>query len=192
MRPRSLALVAGVLLAAGGIALGAFLAAGHDGRPVHANFQVALTANIDPSQNPAEDARIEARTPVPPAIYVIPRDMGSNVPFPPSLMGATSYFSESNGHLERDIYAGRAGCGYGRYDSCSPNGNKGYKRIGMIFDTVTNHDGIDPPSPPPTLVPGTGLLTFTGFAGGTIFFKTESGHVGSYSMTTGRATLEVR
>lgn len=209
-------LAVGSLLAAGGIGLGASLAAGDEealvydsvlGRTVPLVYQEALRevepstlpeegevapgADVDPSQNPAEDAEIEDRSPVPPALYLIPPEDSGNVPFSTFTMGASSVYSESDGHLERVIYAGRVGCAYGLPDgaSCTANGNTDHQQIGMIWEMAVNHDGIDPPASPPLLLPGTGLLTFTRIAGGEVFFSTESGTFGAYSLTARQATV---
>src|SRR3989304_6140696 len=111
---RGLMLAVSVLVAAGGIVLGVALAAGDEealvydpvlGRTVPLAYQealrevepstlqeegdVAFDADVNPSQNPTEDAEIEDTTPVPPAIYAIPLDDASNIPFPSGFIGAT-------------------------------------------------------------------------------------------------------
>jgi len=214
---RGVALAVGALLAAGGIGLGVGLAAGDEealvydsvlGRTVPLAYQEALRevepstvqeggevapgADVDPSQNPAEDAEIEDTTPVPPALNTIPPYDSSNIPFPSGFIAATSTYSESDGHLKRVIYAGAAGCIYGVPGgySCAPNGNKDYRQIGMIVDVAFNLDyGPDPPADPPLFLPGTGLITLTRIEGDRVFFSTESGTVGAYSLTTRQATL---
>lgn len=52
-----------------------------------------------------------------------------------------------------------------------------------------NLDGLDPPPGAPMLLPNTGLLTLTHFEGDNVFFTTESGQFGSYSLTTKQATF---
>lgn len=113
----------------------------------------------------------------------------SNLPFPSGLIAARTLYTRSNGHLERDVYAGNAGCAFGKPDSCVEGGNSDFQSIGMILDTVDDLDGIDPSIGPPTLVHGTGQITLTAIAGNNVLFRTASGRTGSYSLTTRRATL---
>jgi hypothetical protein len=213
MSGRRLVLIVGSVLALGGAGLGVSLAAGGDdelvydsvlGRTVPLTYQqalrdvepstlpetgdVATNADVDPSQDPAEDARIEDTTPVPPAIRSIPTDERSNIPFPSGVIAATTLYSSSDGHLERDVYAGGAGCAYGQADSCSPGGNQDFEETGMIIDSTTNLDGIDEPGDPPILLPNTGAVTFTSFTGDRIFFTTTNGRFGWYSLSTKHAT----
>ncbi len=214
-RPRFLFVVGGIV-AVGVVGLGVGVAAGDEetlvydsvlGRTVPLVYQealrevepstlpeegdVAIDADLDPSQNPAEDAEIEDRSPVAAALYPIPAEDSGNVPFSTFAMGASSVYSESDGHLERAIYAGRAGCIYGLPDgaSCTANGNADHEQIGMIWEMAFNSDGLDPPASAPLLLPGTGLLTFTRIAGDQVFFSTGSGTFGSYSLTARQAAM---
>jgi hypothetical protein len=213
---RGFMFVVGGLVAVGAVGLGVGVAAGDEetlvydsvlGRTVPLVYQealrevepstlpeegdVAFDADVDPSQNPAEDAEIEDTTPAPPTLHLIPLEDSGNIPFPSGIIRATSTYSESDGHLEREIYAGGVGCMYGLPDgaSCTPNANTDYEQIGMIIETVDDLDGEGPLYEAPLLLSGTGLLTFRRIAGDTVFFSTESGTFGAYSLTARQATV---
>ena len=147
-------------------------------------------SGIDPSQTPAADARDESTQPVPAEIRAIPTDDRSNVPFPSGIIVATTLFTGSDGHHDRMIWAGGAGCDYGRADGCSPGGNQDFPQTGIIIDETLDLDGLQDDTPgSPILLPNTGLITFTGFEAGKVFFATEAGHSGIYFLTTGQATM---
>src|SRR5204862_3770258 len=94
----------------------------------------------------------------------------------------------SDGHLERDVYAGGAGCAYGQADSCIPGGNTYFEQTGMIVVSTTNLDGLGEPADPPILLPNSGAVTFTIFTCDSIFFSTANGGFGWYSLSTKHAT----
>jgi hypothetical protein len=91
------------------------------------------------------------------------------------------------------IWAGGAGCHYGQADSCSPGGNEDFKQTGIIIDETIDLDGLQDDTPgSPILLPNTGLITFTGFDAGKVFFTTATGQSGVYSLTTQHVTVVLR
>src|SRR4051794_36013645 len=124
-----------------------------------------------------------------PHIFRIPIDDGSNVPFPSGIIGATTVYEVSFGRTTRMVFGGGAGCHYGRADSCLRDGNRDFLRTGMIIDQTYDNVGLDDDLGAPILVPGTGGITFTRSAGTTIFFRTDVGRSGSYSLATRTVTL---
>lgn len=183
-------LVGCLLVAVGAVAFGAGLAAGDDASHEVEPSTLPQTGDTesDLSQDPAEGAERED-TPSAGVISFIPMEDASNIPFPSGIIGATSTYYRSHGAWAREIYAGGAGCIYGLPDgaSCVANGNTDHQQIGMIIETMDK--GMGPRYEAPILLPGTGLITFTRIAGDKIFFATESGTFGAYSLTARRAIL---
>lgn len=181
--PWTMTLVIGALLVAG-VALGLVLAALHDAGRAAAPRTVTVGSNAGFSPSLAED-----EMPISPTLDLIPMEDASNIPFPSGTIGATSTYTESDGRVMRQIYAGSAGCGYGlpNHASCVPNGNADHEQIGMIIETVDDATGLRYGAP--ILLPGTGPITFTRIDEGKVFFTTESGVFGAYSLSARKATV---
>src|SRR3954469_9124445 len=118
--------ITALVVAAGAIALVLILAP--SGRHV-------LRAGATPTA-PRERAGFERQE-----ILTIPVDDRSNVPFPSGIIVATTLYTHLVGHYERLIWAGGAGCPYGRANSCLRHGSEAFRQTGMIIDQTIDDVG---------------------------------------------------
>ena len=128
-----------------------------------------------------------------PRIDRIAPDQTGNAYEPSGVIITTTIFSQFDGNLTRTVWAGNAGCSYGRPTNCAPNGNQDFTTIGMILDGVDTFDGHDSHwNAPATLIRGVGAISFTRADGSNLVFTTESGRTGRYSLTDRKAYLDHR
>jgi hypothetical protein len=175
-------------------------------RTVSQNYDAALRSYPSrhdlPIENGAIYARIDPRSiaegdapsdylPISPRIdHVRPGEI-SNAFAPSGVIATTTIFRRFDGNLTRTVWAGNAGCLYGRPTSCNQGDNTDFENIGMIIDSLETWDGHDPRWKQPFRpIDGVGTITLTQIRGNNLRFETASGEHGRYSLTTREAHIE--
>jgi hypothetical protein len=130
----------------------------------------------DPSLTPEEIAEADAGPqPHPPRIETVGSDPNERLSIfrRGDPVNPTSVYSVRGATSGTQVWAGRA------VESSTAGG----------FVQVSYGVGPEFPHRTVTTVAGTGAITLTGFSGDQIFFNSESGSAGTYSLTTRQATL---